>query len=725
MSNGVMNFGVNLNMFVNPNQANQGMNGFLNQFQNKLNGISKSVMNSFKNMNFGGFFGGMKGIFSTLNGGVNSVIHSVFNLKTALFGLLGATGLGAFGHSLLHTATELEGVYARLMTVFGSATRVKEHFRAARKFEMENPMFSIDEIHESVANLAMNGMAKTSKQADRNLRYIADFAAGKRITNGAAGATAIDLTRATQIVAQASMSGSFQRLSNLGITQAGLPTIAKNAMGSFTDLDDGKNKKRNEELTKLLPSLAAAKKGTKEYGEALIKFLGIMESGAAEKMSRTIAGSLSSLHNIYNYFKLDLVGVSQEVGTFSNAVSVTLSKQVNKLRELAPSFERIAHGMGGLFKTIWSSVDGFLDKTTNKFVDFIKATDAWFSDWKNKVAPFIVFMYLIKIRVMDFLTGFKKGFLDTMGKFWDVVSPVLTFFGKLFGIIGDSKNMINMEKLGDRLGTITALLLSWKLVAPVVSSVGSALGGLGKIGSGLAQMFAPNFLSKKIQDMTAKAALATGEYTYVWVLNMPGSGLGGIGGGLGGVTGTGAGAAGARGLLSSAMSYATNPYVLAALATAVAGFMTYKWYDNKYGTGKDIRDESQQWFQNYLKDHPEIPVNQFGEKDAARNKGSDVSINEDMILENGQFRQMTAQEKQARAKRAAEINDPFSNFRVLPVSKGASPAANSDNKGTVTIQKVDVNFLLPSGTQLNTTSAKEHAEQTARYLREMHKQGGN
>lgn len=507
---GNMNFGMSINLMVNSNNAQRQLGSFFNSFQQGLNNISNKTWNRLSNMNFGNFG---KGFFSMASKGfqmvdkfANTFLKTLFGIKSILGGGLFAAITGIFTHKLMHTARELETVYAQLLTVFGSQKRVREHFTHAREFVAKNRLFDLEQIHHGVTQLALVGMAKTAEQTDRNLKYIGDFAAGKNM----------DIGSAIQAVSQAA-NGNFQMLSYRGIRRDTLMQNAMNAAGDFTD-EDGVTKKRSVEMTKLANVMAKAKVGTTEYTDALVRFLGIMESGGMAKMSQTIGGNIKAMANMFTIFKLEIVGASQEAGTFANAVAKTFTEITDKFQGKIHAIERIGAGIGNVFRILWTSADRLLGVASDKVVGIIDNLDRWFGDFKNNVAPFIVFITLIKIKVMDFFRGFKNGFLDIFKGFWDKFKPVLTFFGKLFGLF-DKDAVLNTKKIGDTLGKITASLLLFKGIKTAASPI---LGGLGSIihagmqlkRGGAGGMFEEMFLPPDVQK--------------VYVINMPSGGFGGM-----------------------------------------------------------------------------------------------------------------------------------------------------------------------------------------------------
>jgi hypothetical protein len=137
----------------------------------------------------------------------------------------------------------------------------------------------------------------------------------------------------------------------------------------------------------------------------------------------------------------------------------------------------------------------------------------------------LVFMTLIKFKILDFFKGFKEGFMATLGVAWKILSPVVSLIGKMFTMFG-GKNLSDTEKLGKALGTITAALLVWKGVSTVAYPMVNGLKKLGNLVGG-----------KAAATAEAEVALRTGNFTYVWVLNM---GAGMTGGPLpGGLPGAG------------------------------------------------------------------------------------------------------------------------------------------------------------------------------------------
>lgn len=417
------------------------------------------------------FFGNYRTEGTAIQQTAEKINSTLLSLQHIVLGGSIAYAFKSMGSALLHTATELEQVYAKLMTVFADRERVREHFVHAREFVAQNPYMNLEQVHEGTAQLAIQGLAKTADQANKNLKYLGDFAAGK----------GLQFHEGIQAVTNA-INGNWQMLSFRGIRQDNLRTVAGNAHGTFTD-DDGKIKEKSAVMLQLASTLEKAKKGTNEYAEALIKFVGVMEAGGMTNASKTITGALGAMHNMFTIFKLEIVGATQELGTFANMVGTTMSKVAGVFQSKIHQIEGIGRGLGHFFSDIFSMFTGDIEKGTSVIAGYIDKLDKFFEHYEQNVAPIILFLFLVKLQVESFLKGFYDGFSSVFGWFVKAGIGVYTTLGKIVMWLGLGKDPA--DALGKSLGVIMGLLFGIKafkfIVSPLVSLIGDAQLLIGKL----------------------------------------------------------------------------------------------------------------------------------------------------------------------------------------------------------------------------------------------------
>jgi hypothetical protein len=420
-------------------------------------------------------------------------------------------------------------------------------------------------------------------------------------------------------------------------------------------------------------------------------------------MSLTIAGSIESIHNMFYILKMDIVGASQETGTFAHAVAETFSDNVKKIRDAMPAIGRVAFGLGGVFRNLWQGVSNYLGAATDKLVSFVNRIDEWFKDWKNNVAPFIVFLYIIKIRIEDFFKGFKEGFMASIGTAWKVLSPFISLLGKMFDMFGSS-NENKIKNIGEALGKMTGYLLAWKAVSPVIHTVGSVIGTIGRvtgIGGGAG-------------GLQAQAALAEGNFQYVWVLNMGAGGMGGLGG-LGSGILPGIGGAGAAGLgadfLAAGGALASGAALPLAAASVLGLIYLALKHEMHYYNGtpfKDLRDDADFIKKNRF-DKP-IVIGADGKKHYETADEENASTTGYYDSKAGKW--ITSTKGDMDKQREAGIKSVMDNMFI-------SPKSNTATTGTTphtVVHKQEIVLSFPNVSEMKQWDTKEAAENLKRQM---------
>ena len=251
-----------------------------------------------------------KQALNRVQGNLNGVKQSVFNLKNALVGL----GAGLVVKSFIDVGKQVESLQVRLKFLFGSVEEGAKAFDEMAKFAGEVP-FSLGEIQKGAGVLAV-----VSDDAD-------ELAKNMRLTGNVAAVTGLDFkTTAEQI----------QRSLSAGIGAADL----------F----------RDRGVKSMLGFKAGAKVSIEETAEALERVFGAGGEfdGATKSLANTLEGTLSMIGDKYFNFQKTVaeeffVGLKKEFGALDKA-----------LADNEKMFQELATAIGkGLSDAVSATAKGF------------------------------------------------------------------------------------------------------------------------------------------------------------------------------------------------------------------------------------------------------------------------------------------------------------------------------------------------------------------------------
>lgn len=492
--NNIFNFGVSFNFKGNYKREGERLKNFFSNFRDNLQNMGS---------NLGGAFGAMKSGFSKFGsmlsgagkamGGLyemnNRLLSGLFSLRNLVVGGGITYGFNKLKNSIMHFGREMEDSYARIFTAMGSEKKTLDVLAWARERAVDTP-FDLPEINHMISNLALLGKTHNKKEMEKYFQVIGDFA----------GAKALGLDSATQMITRATR-GDFRWLKmRFGIDEQGLAKLAQSSP------------RNSGEMMKQVQIINSAAKGTEAYADAVLKLFGLYTQGGMEKMVKTVGGGLSNISDLWSNFMIDMIGYSQVEGTLFNKIAKSLQaflgrfdavKQTTitmngiqtiyngKLAEedrlimekngaliteirLKDRLFRLGKNIGKVMGYVWEMIARLLGKATDRLEGFIEYWDAWFGDFRGNVAPLVVFLSLLKDKIIEFGRGFKDGFLGALG---GILKPIFGVLGKMFGIIG-ADGMINAERLGEVLGKILGTMIAIKAVGFVFAIPMGLLTGL-------------------------------------------------------------------------------------------------------------------------------------------------------------------------------------------------------------------------------------------------------
>lgn len=421
------------------------------------------------------FFGNYRNEGSAINNLTNKLNSSLMSLQQLVIGGGVTAGLYKLSNAILSTAKSMEQNFANLKSTLGSTAKALETLDWARQKGASTP-FEISEVNDAVGTMTTMGFNKNDKMREEVFNSVGDFAALR-------GFNFADMM---QRVSKASF-GNWESLGDqFGIRKQTIGTMARERMARTPE----KFKGEEADISKAIQMVEKGKQGTEEYKMAIVKLMGVLGRGGMENRLQTIAGAWSNVNDLMQNFMMKMVGYSQIQGTLANTIKETIVNKVlkpftdahtvvvNGVKEQVTAVDqlgRIGKGVGDILTQLWGGIDSAIGNASATMVGWIDKMDTFFSDYKNNVAPLILFLYLVRLQVMDFLSAFWGGF-----------EPVFKGFIKLglgvYKILGDIAMAMGLggtkaEALGHTLGVIMGILLGIKAFKLITSPLQPLVNG--------------------------------------------------------------------------------------------------------------------------------------------------------------------------------------------------------------------------------------------------------
>lgn len=396
---------------------------------------------------------------------------------TDIAALVTTGGVGAaltmFTKRVASAGLEMESHFAGLKSILGQQERVLEALSWAQQKGLETP-FTTGQVIQALTTLVTNGFAATDAMRNKAFDTFSDLASAfpNRISS---------ISEAAEMVSKAAM-GNFEHMAdNIGVRANTIRNIAQQILSS--KLDKTQMQSTMQYLEKYLTTVEKGTKGTLEYKEALVEVLGTVFKGANAEKFNTISGAMSNFSDIMERFYQKVAGFSQIEGDFFNRIKNTLQKTVyGKLNEFytinrngvmeqtnaLKALDRIAVRIGETLSALWGSVDSAAGGITERLIGYIKRVDEFFSDYQGKVAPFILFLYLVKLQVQDFFRGLIDGFKATFGFYWKFAGFIVDIYTKFFNLFGD-ENKSRVYAVGAAIGHLVAAVAGLKIVTTLLA----------------------------------------------------------------------------------------------------------------------------------------------------------------------------------------------------------------------------------------------------------------
>lgn len=402
---------------------------------------------------------------------INTLTNRLNSSLTALQGLVIGGGITAalykFGNGMLTLAKSMEQNFANLKSILGSSEKAIETLEWARKKGASTP-FEIEEVNNAVGTMTTMGFNKNNKMREEVFQAVGDFAALK----------GFDFADMMQRVSKATF-GNWESLGDrLGVRRQTIGIMAREQMSRTPEKFAG----QEADINKAIQLVEKGKQGTEEYKMAIVKLIGVLGKDGMLNRLNTIAGAWSNVNDLVTNFMSNMVGYTQVQGTLANAVKTTIVDKIlkpfseahtvviNGVKETTTSVDqlgRIGKGVGDILIQVWGMVDSQIGNSTNSIKGWIDKLDAFFRDYENNVAPIVLFIYLIRLQVEEFLKGFYDGFSTTFKWFVGAGMMVWQTLGKIVEWLGITDG--SAKDLGKTLGSILGVMLGIKAFKLIVS----------------------------------------------------------------------------------------------------------------------------------------------------------------------------------------------------------------------------------------------------------------
>lgn len=414
---------------------------------------------------------------------IQNINESIYNgfvrLKQLALGGSIAYAFKSLGSSIYNTARSMEQNFSTLSASLGSVSDALKNLEWAR-IKGAKTAFGIEEVNSAVAMMTSMGFNKNDAQRETTFNSIGDFA----------GLKGFGFADMMQRVAKAGF-GNWESLGDqFGIRRQTIGGMVRERVGRTPQTFSSEM----DEINKAIQIVEKGTAGTEEYRNSIVKLIGVLGRGGMEQRLNTIGGAISNIDDIFRNFMYNMVGYTQVQGTLANTIKNSIVENILKpftenhrnsassIGEMVTSVDQLGNigkSVGQILITVWGGFSDILGSTSNTIVSWIDKLDKYFSDFKNNVAPIILFIYLIRLEVEEFVKGFADGFKTAFGFFYilikNSISLLITFLDWL------NITSISSEGLGKVLGYVVGSLAGIKAFTFVSSLFNPLLKGGGQV----------------------------------------------------------------------------------------------------------------------------------------------------------------------------------------------------------------------------------------------------
>lgn len=375
------------------------------------------------------------------SGQFNGFISLVKYAASALVGFYATSRSIQQIRQLLYFGQDLEQKQVQLQALTGSLKEARGLFEFARKKAEELPFGSVTEILGAVKAMNLFGFS-----AQKHFDAIAGLAA---VSGESLESVVYNLNFFTQ-------SGFARGLARMGVNV--------------------------KELQKATHGLRA---GTDEFREATIKFIGSQDKfkNAVGVQRNTLAGLRDDIHDVFEAFKLDVIGLNKEDGLlggykrFLRQIRNFLVEHKDGLKQIAVSIGRV---LGGVFDILGQA----FTRMTKSFGGWIDSTGNVFKTNQDLITQFLFWVGLIELKVEGIIKkvwGWVTKIVDALGG-WKAVSAGMVAFTASAGILTLASSMHTLASmlgvsigpmglLAANLGVWSNVVIQWQRLDKVMADM--------------------------------------------------------------------------------------------------------------------------------------------------------------------------------------------------------------------------------------------------------------
>lgn len=277
--------------------------------------------------------------FRTVAGGLNKIKGAIFNVKTGISALAGATGFALLIKSTISTNKEFQSLEATLKTFLGSSQRASDAFNVLKQFAAQTP-FSVQEVTKSFNILIAQGITPSIKALD----------AFGNIASGSGKS----LQQFSEAVTDA-VQGEFERLKEFGI----------------------KASKEGDRITFTFGGVQTEVKNTAEEVQGFLVQLGQTKfAGATAEQAKTLSGAFSNLGDAFDAFATAIgeAGFNKAINDFSRTLSALVRNSPQLAEAIGQKLAGAVNFLTGILKQGEGGVTAFAASLSIKVLEAVQGT---------------------------------------------------------------------------------------------------------------------------------------------------------------------------------------------------------------------------------------------------------------------------------------------------------------------------------------------------------------
>ncbi|MFH0989834.1 MAG: phage tail tape measure protein [bacterium] len=182
----------------------------------------------------------------------------------------------------------------------------------------------------------------------------------------------------------------------------------------------------------------------------------------------TLDGRMKQLKNIKDELKLTLGGILNKsfIGVMAKAGD-ELNYITGKIKQNSGPLVMIAAYISTVIKKSIESVSGLIQKVLGWMGVMADTTTESQSKMRNNLIPFLVFVEVMRLRVVGFIEGFAAGFRTGVKDIVDLISTIIRPFGFFVEIM--PKGTTAAYSLGAALGYILPLMFMFQIAVKAIA----------------------------------------------------------------------------------------------------------------------------------------------------------------------------------------------------------------------------------------------------------------